>query len=149
MSTSFKPAFALDLIRNASSGTNFQTIPPPLLPAQLRSLSTSFQASTDTYSTTGTVMTYYPFNDTLNPTTFADAFYSAFQDTTISTFRVQTGTYTLLGSYNGFHLQLNCNFQKRSPFEVDFGNSTYIFTVRRRASLTRLHGMQFQLAHLL
>ena len=47
----------------------------------------------------------------------------------VYSFRVQPGTYTVVNPLAGFHLVFNCNADIRGAFTIDFGGSTFIFTV--------------------
>ena len=44
--------------------------------------------------------------------------------------RIPTGTWTVVGPVFGYHLLFSCNGGGGPPFTIDFGGSTFIFSVR-------------------
>ena len=61
---------------------------------------------------------------------FYNAFYKYWAKQQYTRFVVQTGNYTVINPVGGFHLQAACGGLNRAlPFELDFGGSTFVFTV--------------------
>lgn len=143
------PAYAFDLVRNATSGGPFIVNPqiPPVGGAPQRKLletgelakldplnaikTTAALASTspDTTVTTGSETVYTGYNGTIDATNFYLQFYYSYINPSITKFRLQTGTYTVQNTIGNFNLFVVCNAFVRSHFEVDFGGSTIRFVV--------------------
>ena len=61
---------------------------------------------------------------------FYNAFYKYWNLQQYTRFVVQTGNYSVINPVGGFHLQAACGGLNRAlPFELDFGGSTFVFTV--------------------
>ncbi|CAL8472258.1 g11800 [Coccomyxa elongata] len=140
------PAYAFDLVRNATSGGPFivnPQIPPVGGVAQRKLLETgefakldplnaikttaAFAATPDTTVTIGSETVYTGYQGTIDATNFFNTFYNSYSNPAITKFRLQTGTYTVQNTTGNFNLFLICNAIVRSHFEVDFGGSTIRF----------------------
>lgn len=127
--------YAYNFVRNGTVGGEYNVVAPPIIPprAQQRRLAELGIAAKalDSTVTNGNVVTYLPSaNNTIDGLTFYYAFYSAYYTQTVNVFQIPTGTYTLVNPFAGFHMILPCDSQVRSAFTIDFGGSTFIFSVR-------------------
>ena len=78
----------------------------------------------------GSVAYYNPNNSTVDSQDFYNAFYKYWNLQQYTRFVVQTGNYSVINPVGGFHLQAACGGLNRAlPFELDFGGSTFVFTV--------------------
>ena len=78
----------------------------------------------------GSVAYYNPNNSTMDSQDFYNAFYKYWNEQQYTRFVVQTGNYSVINPVGGFHLQAACGGLNRAlPFELDFGGSTFVFTV--------------------
>ncbi len=80
----------------------------------------------------GTVVTYNPNNSSIDATDFYYAFTNAYSGS-YTTLRVVPGNYTIINTFGGFHFIAGCYGAQRSPFEIDFGGSTFVLTVSLRS----------------
>ena len=144
------PAYAFDLVRNATSGGPFIVNPqiPPVGGAVQRKLleagniakldplnavkNTAAFAGTslDSTVTTGSETVYTGYNGTIDASNFYLTFFNSYINPAITKFRLQTGTYKVQNTIGNFNLFVICNAIVRSHFEVDFGGSTITFAVR-------------------
>ena len=74
------------------------------------------------------MVTYNPNNSSIDATDFYYAFTNAYGGG-YNTLRVATGNYTIINTFGGFHFIAGCYGAQRSPFEIDFGGSTFVLTV--------------------
>lgn len=76
----------------------------------------------------GSVVTYNPNNSSIDSTDFYYAFANAYSGN-YNALRLVPGNYTIINPYGGFHFLAACSSAQRSPFELDFGGSTFVLTV--------------------
>lgn len=79
-------------------------------------------------------MTYNPNNSSIDSTDFYYAFTNAYSGN-YNTLRVAPGNYTIINTFGGFHFIAGCYGAQRSPFEIDFGGSTFVLTVSLKLPL--------------